>query len=384
MEQYTSGQLGARLGRLWKAGIRRLVIDEVSMLDGDQLTYLVRAINETNGRGYVLASADEDEETPPAALGLTVVGDFAQLPPVKAPYAFESPEWQTATDGSGDGGNRFAEATVTLREIRRQADPEFIQALRAARIGDGATAAAYFADTGRFHPTSDDRFDGPTLLAKNDAVDRYNWLRLDKIPGRAVIFPSTRWGKQRSEWGNPDKPPNTWGIPLRLSLKEGALVMVLANRRSENSLIYVNGDLGDLVSADEEQRLALVRLQRTGEVVQVEYVRREVKQPCDAARRKELRAAGQDDRISEDGKWEITGWISYMPLRVAYASTVHKSQGLSLDQVQINFRDAFFKSPSMVYVALSRARTAGGLRLVGNAATVIERCHADPRLTAWL
>jgi ATP-dependent DNA helicase PIF1 len=387
MENYTSGMLGAKLGRLWKAGIRRLVIDEVSMLDGDQLTYLVRAINEVNGRGYVLATVDDDEEeAPPPALGLTLVGDFAQLPPVRAPYAFESPEWRQSTDGSGDGGPRFAEATITLKEIRRQADPDFIEALRAARVGDGATAAAYFSATGRFHPTSDDRFEGPTLLAKNDAVDRYNWLRLDKIPGRPIIFPSQRWGKQRSEWGNPDRPPNTWGIPLRLSLKEGALVMVLANRRTEElrSLIYVNGDLGELVSANETNHTADVRLQRTGEVVQVQYVRRQVLQPCDAARRKELRAAGDDDRISEDGKWEITGWIDYMPLRVAYASTVHKSQGLSLDAVQINFRDAFFKSPGMVYVALSRARTAGGLRLVGNAATLIERCHADPRLQEWL
>jgi ATP-dependent DNA helicase PIF1 len=113
-------------------------------------------------------------------------------------------------------------------------------------------------------------------------------------------------------------------------------------------------------------------------------VRREVKQPCDAARRKELRAEGKDDLISDDGKWEITGWIAYMPLRVAYASTVHKSQGLSLDQVQINFRDAFFKSAGMVYVALSRARTAAGLRLVGTPATLVERCHADPRLKEWL
>jgi ATP-dependent DNA helicase PIF1 len=387
MENYTSGMLGARLGRLWKAGVRRLVIDEVSMLDGDQLTYLVRAINEVNGRGYVLASADDDEDTPPAALGLTLVGDFAQLPPVKAPFAFESPEWRQATDGSGDGGARFAEATITLREIRRQADPDFIHALRAARIGDGATAAAYFAATGRFHATADDRFAGPTLLAKNEAVDRYNWLRLDKLPGRAMIFPSTRWGKQRSEWGNPEKPPHTWGIPLRLSLKEGALVMILANHWTDGpnrSLIYVNGDLGELVSANETDHTAEVRLQRTGAVVEVEYVRREVKQPCDAARRKELRAEGKDDLISDDGKWEITGWIDYMPLRVAYASTVHKSQGLSLDQVQINFRDAFFKSAGMVYVALSRARTAAGLRLVGTPATLVERCHADPRLKEWL
>jgi ATP-dependent DNA helicase PIF1 len=386
-EQYTIGTLAAKLGRLWRSGMRRIVLDEVSMLDGDQLTYLVRAVNEVNGRGYVLDTLDEDDEKMgPANLGLTLVGDFAQLPPVKAPFAFESPEWRRAADApQGSSYDRFAEHTITLTEVKRQADAQFIDALRAARRGEGHRVAEYFA--GKFHPGTDDQFDGPTLLAKNDAVDRYNWLRLDKIPGRQIIFPSERWGDQRSEWGNPKKPANTWGIPLRLNLKEGALVMVLANRRSEGpgrALIYVNGDLGYLVGADEANHLAQVKLHRTGEVVPVEYVRREVLKPCDASRRKELRAEGKEDLISDDGKWEITGWIDYMPLRVAYASTVHKSQGLSLDKVQINIRDPFFKSPGMVYVALSRARTAEGLRLVGNPATLIERCAADPRLKEYL
>lgn len=109
-----------------------------------------------------------------------------------------------------------------------------------------------------------------------------------------------------------------------------------------------------------------------------------MKIPLDSAWRKELRALGQDEKISEDGKWEIAGWISYLPLRVAYASTVHKSQGLSLDRVQVNIRDAFFKTPSMLYVALSRARTKEGLRLVGSAVAFVERCTTDPRLKAWL
>jgi hypothetical protein len=125
-------------------------------------------------------------------------------------------------------------------------------------------------------------------------------------------------------------------------------------------------------------------LQRTGEVQAVGYVRREVLIPLDSARRAELRAKGEQDRISEDGKWEIAGWISYMPLRVAYASTIHKSQGLSLDRVQVNIRDAFFKTGGMLYVGLSRARTAEGLRLVGSAAAFVERCATDPRVKEYL
>ena len=166
--------------------------------------------------------------------------------------------------------------------------------------------------------------------------------------------------------------------------------MILANRRVVlgdgrlGGFLYVNGDLGEVVGGSETERWAEIRLQRTGEVVRVEYVRREVLQPCDAARRRELRDQGKAEAISENGKFEITGWVSYLPLRVAYASTVHKSQGLSLDRVQVNLRDAFFRSPGLTYVALSRARTAEGLRLVGSEAALLERCVCDPRIRPWL
>lgn len=370
-EAYINGSLTARLGKLWRVGVRRLVVDEVSMLAGDQLTFLVRAIEEVNGRGYVLGKWKDDDEAPPPAMGLTLVGDFLQLAPVKATYAFESPEW-----------SRFKDTSVTLTEIRRQADPGFIEMLRAARAGRGHQVAEYFGDRSAIHGETDERFEGPTLVAKNDSVDRYNALRMGALPGHAVYFPSNRWGKLRSEWGQLEKPKAQWGIPEVLELKIGALVMVLANYRDPETrrLRYVNGDLGTLIDAEDVN--AWVRLQRTGETVEIMPVKRLVKVPCDSTRRTELREQGLAERI--DGKWEIVGSITYMPLRVAYASTVHKSQGLSLDRVQINIRDHFFKSPGMLYVALSRARTMAGLRLVGSPGAITERCTTDPRLRAWL
>jgi len=371
-ESYLNGFLSARLGKLWRVGVKRLVLDEVSMLAADQLTFLVKAIEEVNGRGYVLGKWAKDpgeDETPPS-MGLTIVGDFAQLSPVKAPYAFESPEW-----------GRFAEHTLTLVEIKRQADPQFIEMLRAARIGRGDIVADYFASHNAIHQETNDSFDGATVLARNESVDRYNELRMGQLPGAELLFPSTRWGKQRSEWGNPDKPKNTWGIPEVLRLKQNALVMVLSNYRDElRRLVYVNGDLGRLVDAQDGR--AFVALQRTGEIVEVLPVTRQVKVPIDSERRTELRKAGQENHI--DGKWEVTGEITYTPLRIAYASTCHKSQGLSLDRVQINLRDHFWKAAGMVYVGLSRARTMEGLRLVGSPKAIIERCSCDPRLREWL
>lgn len=376
-ESYTNGFLTARLGRLWKAGVKRLVVDEISMLQGDALTYLVKGVEEVNGRGYVLGKWDEEDETDPPAMGLTLVGDFAQLPPVEGVFAFESPEW-----------GRFTEPghTIALTEIRRQNDLDFITMLRQARVGNGPAVLAYLRAHGGIQRTTDDDFEGPTLFAKNKPVDRYNWIRLSRLPGRDCYYESRREGEQRSEWGNPKKDPITWGIPLRLHVKVGALVMILANERYEGPppqpFIYVNGDLGTIVDADECS--ASVQLKRNGEVVKVSYCRREVLQPCDGARRKELRDAHKDHLISENGKFEITGWVEYLPLRLGYASTVHKSQGLSLDAVQVNISDAFFKSPGMMYVALSRARSGKGLRLVGTEAALLDRCVADPRLKDWL
>jgi ATP-dependent DNA helicase PIF1 len=369
-EAFITGFLTARLGKLWKAGIRRLVLDEVSMLAADQLTYLTKAIEEVNGRGYVLGKWDPDDEMTPPQLGMTLVGDFLQLSPVKGTYAFESPEWE-----------RYAPHVHTLTRIHRQADAAFIEVLRAARAGQGHIVADYFSSLGLLQQETDDQFSGSTIVAKNESVDRYNYMRMAKLSGTELRFASTRWGKQRSEWGYPDKPPSTWGIPRELVVKTGALVMILANERDEDKhLIYVNGDLGTVV--DDEEGSCWVQLQRTGETVRVLPVVRQVKVPCDSTRRAELRADGKEERI--DGRWEITGEICYMPLRVAYASTVHKSQGLSLDRVQVNIRDPFFKTPGMLYVALSRARTSDGLRLVGSPRVLIERCMSDPRLKEWL
>jgi hypothetical protein len=322
---------------------------------------------------------DDEDDAPPPQMGLTLVGDFAQLRPVDGIYAWESPEWA-----------RFASTTITLTEIRRQADPGFIEALRRARVGDGRAVVEYFA--GRLHGTTDDTFDGPTLMATNKAVDRYNWVRMQKVSGRELFFESKREGKQRKEWGDPKQPPNTWGVPLRLHLKIGALVMILANEREEGPppqpFVYVNGDLGVVVDAetgvDLGDHTCWVKLHRNGRVVPVTYVRREVLEPIDSARRRELIDQHKTHLMTENRKYEIVGWVEYMPLRVAYASTVHKSQGLSLDKVQVNIKEHFFKTPGMLYVALSRARTAAGLRLVGSEAAVIERCAADPRLAPWL
>ena len=375
---YISGGLTARLGKLWRAGLRRILLDEVSMLDGNQLTLITRALEELAGRGYVLDAQlqDELEEAAPddlSPVALTVVGDFAQLPPVKAPFAFESVEWA-----------KYAAHTHTLTEVRRQADRDFIVALQAARRGDAATVIEFFRS--RLQTTTQAEFPGVTLFGRNDEVDRFNALRLDKLPGDAFVIESARWGTERGDWKN---------IPTQVRLKVGALVMLLANERDagrgdadeqllKRPLKYANGDLATIAAVDGERGVIYVTLQRDGKTHELQWVTRQHLVPLEPGRKKALRAEGNMHLISEDGRYEVVGEVCYLPIRVAYASTVHKSQGLSLDHVQVNTREHMFKTPGMLYVAMSRARTATGLRLVGTIDGLRERCTVHAKITEWL
>lgn len=387
-DDYQSGLLQMRLRALRRAGTQRIVLDEKSMLDGEQLTYLVRAIEEINdphgGLETVGASADEaealeadrraDASLPP--LGLTLIGDFGQLAPVKAPFAFESVMW-----------DRFAAHRTILTKVHRQDNATFINGLQAVRQGDVTTAMSVFTPN-LFHHALDDTYEGSTIFAKNIAVARYNQLRLDSVQGPVVALSSTRWGKQRGDWKQ---------IPETLRLKEGALVMILSNMRAvENEheesertrtrwrLIYANGDLGIFRGmGGDEGNEAIVELQRTGRQVTVSPITRECLAPLTPERRKALRETGELGTRTK-GKYEIVGEVTYTPLRLAWGTTTHKSQGLTLDRCQINLSDGFFKHPGMLFVALSRARTLEGLRLVGTPQQFAARCVVNPVVRPWL
>ncbi len=350
-----STRLDDRIKRWAKQGITHWVLDEASMLDGEQLRLLVLAFENVN-KDFAIGTSYKGP-----VVRLTLVGDFAQLPPVKAKFAFEVEEW-----------DRFEPTTTKLTEIRRQTDVDFIKALQAARRGDAGTALEYFRDY--IEPNRDLDFPGTTIVAKNAQVDRHNAIKLSDIPGERRSFLQKCWGKQRPEWNK--------NIPEKLDLKLGATVMVLSNQRYSQSLLsgfrYVNGDIGEVVGFDgfamryragekPQEVLAIdVKIVRTGEIESIARVEREF------------------EDLNDKGKKEVVGAIEYFPLRVAYATTCHKSQGLTLDHVQVSFSDRFFSTPGMLYVALSRVRTPEGLRLVGNPDLFLQRCGTDERIRRWL
>lgn len=369
-DMYMSGRLTQTMANLATAGVKRIVIDEVSMMDGRQLTYLTKAVSEVAGTtiGVDTDLADRLRKKGVEPISLVLTGDFCQLPPVKAQYAFEVPEWV-----------HYAEAMHRLTVVRRQTDLQFIDALNAAREGRGGDCASFFQ--GRMSPTIDLNFDGTTILAKNDAVARFNDLRLSQLTTDLVEFQSRKWGTPRADWKD---------IPDHFDLRVGALVMMLANCRTMGEegrpgrIIYANGDTGHVEHIDIDRGILFVKLLRNGRTVEVEWIQRQNTILLETDRRKELIKLDAEHLIVGDGKMELIGTIDYLPVRVAYATTVHKSQGLTLDRVQIDISDGFFKAPAMTYVALSRARTSEGLRLVGSLDMLRNRCTIDGKVKPWL
>jgi ATP-dependent exoDNAse (exonuclease V) alpha subunit len=366
---YLTGQLARKLHEIGQS-YRRLIIEEYSMLHDEQLDLIYRGAREANRYNDV---------TEP--LGILLCGDLAQLPPVKGRFCFNAECWP-----------EFAAHTTRLEKVWRQDGGPFLDALNLLRAGQGNDAAAMLADTGaRWHSQLDNEFDGTTILPKNDMVNRYNSLALARVHGRAFTVTSRRWGKQQSEWGE-NKRTHEWGIPQRANFKIGALVMILANK---SDFSVVNGDLGHIVDYDIDTGAITIHLIRTGEDVVLDRIVRGVEQkdqpdglPSDAVIPR-INYEEDDNynpylHFNKRARRYVLGQVEFYPLRLAYSTTVHKSQSLTLDRIQVDFRDRFFSQPAMLYVALSRCRTLEGLRLVGTPERFAAQCAIDARVLPWI
>jgi ATP-dependent exoDNAse (exonuclease V) alpha subunit len=184
--------------------------------------------------------------------------------------------------------------------------------------------------------------------------------------------------------------------------------MVLANDTQEWT--YVNGDLGHITglvpSTDpdtgEKSYAFVVELVRTGREVVIGKIVRKNQQKDTPREYEHLGAGGirekkrmtraeamgkgvpywDDEGINERRpRWTI-GEVIYYPLRLGWASTIHKSQGLSLDRVQVDTTAGFFGSPAMSYVSMSRCRTPQGLRVIGTPDN--RKTKINPLVAQWL
>ncbi len=288
-----------------------LIIDEVSMLDAHLLTMVDSAVQTLRGN-----------EMPFGGLQIVFVGDFFQLPPVSkgepSKFAFESPSWESANP-----------LHCYLNEQYRQDDDTFLELLGALRAGkltdshkDALCARAQYPEDGDL---------STRLYPHNADVDRINDEALSKIDTPVKIF------EMRSEGGKALVESLKRGClsPETLSLKDGAAVMFTRNNFEHG---YVNGTLGT-VTGFSEGGFPLVRT-REGATIE---------------------ASPEEWRI--DDRARTLAKIVQVPLRLAWAITVHKSQGMSLDAAVMDLSHAFEYGQG--YVALSRVRSLKGLYLSG-------------------
>ena len=300
--------------RVRKAAV--LIIDEVSMLDAHTLTMVDSAVRTLRGN-----------EQPFGGLQVIFVGDFFQLPPVSkgepSKFAFESPAWKEANP-----------LHCYLNEQHRQDDDIFLELLGALRAGkltskhkDALRARAEFPEEGDL---------STRLYPHNADVDRINVEALSKIDASAKVF------EMRSEGGKALVESLKRGClsPETLTLKDGAAVMFTRNNFEHG---YVNGTLGT-VTGFAESGFPLVRLFNKG-----------------AGEGAMIEASPEEWRI--DDRARTLAKIVQVPLRLAWAITVHKSQGMSLDSAVMDLSAAFEYGQG--YVALSRVRSLRGLYLSG-------------------
>lgn len=306
--------------RISKAKV--LIIEEISMLSAmtfemaDAVCREVRRVDKPFG-------------------GITVilVGDFFQLPPVSrssraqgVQFAYTSPVWK-----------ELNLITCYLTEQYRQDDSAFLSVLSAIRSGQ-VEELHYEALSARNLSTTELPGDTPKLFSHNADVDRINATELAKLKGATKKFIMTTKGKESLVEGL----KRGCLSPEVLELKEGAAVMFTKNSPQGR---FVNGTLG-IVSGWSADGSPIIKT-KDGLKVTTEPM---------------------EWQLEEQGK--VRASISQIPLRLAYAMTVHKSQGMSMDAAIMDLSKAFEYGQG--YVALSRVRRLSGVFLTGMNARALE------------
>lgn len=300
-----------------------LIIDEISMVRAD----LLDAVDATLRR-Y------RHNDLPFGGVQLLMIGDAQQLSPVvkeherpymekvyPSPYFFYSKALQ-----------KLNYVTIELQKVYRQKDADFLELLNAVRE-NRVSQSILNALNSRLHAYKDD---GQIirLTTHNAQSDSVNTQKLDELPGKLQMFEADIEG---------DFPENIYPADKVLSLKEGAQVMFI---RNDSEGEYYNGKLGKVISINQNG-VVEVECADSGLPVWVSPVEWENIQY----------ALGEEGEIVPS----VVGKFRQLPLRVAWAITIHKSQGLTFDKVIIDASAAF--AFGQVYVALSRCRSLDGISL---------------------
>lgn len=333
---YNKNQL---LGRLRLNSTKRdlikeldlLIIDEISMVRADVMDAIDAVLRSVRRRLY----------EPFGGVQLLFIGDMFQLPPVvrdnewemlsqyySSPYFFDS---QVVKEASP--------LYIELKKIYRQSDREFISILNNVR-NNTCTHEDIERLQLNYHPHFvPDRHEGfITLTSHNHKADTINQQELDRLPGKIH--------KLEAQIIN-DFPEQAYPVEKELYIKEGAQIMFIKNDKGENRRYY-NGKIGTIERIDEYDKKIFVSFPNERTPLEIDK---------ETWRNIRYRYDGEQDEINE----EELGTFSQYPIRLAWAVTIHKSQGLTFDKAIVDAGQSF--APGQVYVALSRLTGLEGLVL---------------------
>lgn len=297
-----------------------LVIDEVSMLSGSFLDMLDEVC------GHL-----RDNHDPFGGLQVVLVGDMFQLPPVNRgtqaiDFAHNSAAWA-----------ELAPRTCYLTEQHRQTDGGLLAVLEAMRAGELEEGHADILQS-RMNVELPTDVAITRLYAHNADVDTINRKHLQAISEQSEYYEMTTKGPAAKV----EQLARGLLAPASLELKVGAEVMFVANDFANG---FANGSRGRVVALN-------------GDWPEVQLV----------AKNRIVSVEPHTWQLVEDGK--VRAEVSQLPLRLAWAITIHKSQGMSLDAAEIDLSKTF--TPGMGYVALSRVRDLDGLYLRGMNAMALQ------------
>ena len=305
-----------------------LIIDEVSMLSANTLDMVDMVCREIKQSAEAFGG-----------IQIVLVGDFFQLPPIiKTDFTQNKQSSLTSLSESSkifacDGGawQRSRPIICYLTEQHRQDDKDFLAMLSGIRANKFSEKHLEYLNSRQIE--HEDMPENTTkLFSHNFNVDKVNDGELSKIEDETKLFEMTSTGNDKLV----EVLKKGCLSPENLELKVGAVVMCTKNNQKEH---FVNGTLGVVTEFDEFSGYPIIKT-RSGYKVTIE--------PMDWA-------------VEENGK--IRAQITQVPLRLAWAITVHKSQGMSLDAAVMDLSQVFEYGQG--YVALSRVRRLSGLYLLG-------------------
>ncbi len=308
-----------------------IIIDEISMVRADIIDFIDR----------VLRIYCRNMREPFGGKQLLLVGDIFQLEPVvkEEEWRLMQPFYPSAYFFDAKVWQQMQLVSIELRKVYRQSDAHFIAILDRIRQNNATDEdlAAINSRVDRQQETRQQSAFPITLATRRDTVDWINEQQLANLDGSVTMFKGTIQG---------EFPLTSLPAPMELEVKPGAQVIFTKNDKEKR---WVNGTIGIVTGIDQEEGIIGV----------VDEDGHEYDVGCELWENMRYTFNEKEQKIEE----ELLGTFKQFPLRLAWAITVHKSQGLTFRQVKIDFSGGGAFAGGQTYVALSRCMSLQGLTL---------------------